>query len=119
MSPQVPVSSYLTFSPLLRHTSKRLFSALLLKPFSLLPVRKYVTLCCPDFPLLIKAAIERFANAKVSIKEKGNKYKGNKEKGERRKVISIKEKGNKTERKKKELIQRILLLKSFFAFRMN
>ena len=60
-----PVSSYLTFSPLPRNrillptfpygkTNRkmvgRLFSSVRIHPYGRLPVKKQITLCCPDFP---------------------------------------------------------------------
>ena len=45
-----PVGSYPTFSPLPRTQTRRLFSSALSDPHESLPVRKRVTLCCPDFP---------------------------------------------------------------------
>ncbi len=54
MSPHRDVSFYLTFSPLPRPKAGRLFSVVLavtrLFPARHLPVRKYGTLCSPDFP---------------------------------------------------------------------
>ena len=56
MSPQRPVSSYLTFSPLL--PKQRLFSVTLLCLYRQLPVKKYGALCCPDFPLAFPRATD-------------------------------------------------------------
>ena len=47
------VSSYLTFSPLSRYKPERfVFCGTLSVPIHIgtLPLKKYVTLCCPDFP---------------------------------------------------------------------
>jgi|GEM_PF-5232427 len=57
MSPSRPVGSYPAFSPL--PLAWRLFSVTLLCRRRQLPVRKYGTLCCPDFPLTAKRGGKR------------------------------------------------------------
>ncbi|MEN9699973.1 MAG: hypothetical protein RLZZ301_1171 [Bacteroidota bacterium] len=56
------VSSYLTFSPFPRQAEVVSLSAALsvIHNFcrGLLPVRKYDALCCPDFPLFFRKAID-------------------------------------------------------------
>ena len=49
VSPRLRVSSYLTFSPLLRRAV--IFCGTCCYLFRYLPVKKYGALCCPDFPL--------------------------------------------------------------------
>ena len=52
------VGSYSTFSPLPLKNKWRLFSSTLIHPCERLPVKKQNALCCPDFPLALRACAQ-------------------------------------------------------------